>query len=69
MMGETNCRQLKHWQMYLPDNRHLTVSVNVSVAQLKQSVFLRQLDHILTQTFLLAVSVASLTIAPSPKPW
>jgi EAL domain-containing protein (putative c-di-GMP-specific phosphodiesterase class I) len=47
---ETACRQLKEWQTTLPNGRHLTVNVNVSVAQLKQSVFLEQLDHVLEIT-------------------
>jgi diguanylate cyclase (GGDEF)-like protein len=47
---ETACRQLKDWQGTSPENRHLMINVNVSVAQLKQSNFLEQLDDVLKST-------------------
>jgi diguanylate cyclase (GGDEF)-like protein len=47
---ETACRQLKDWQRTSPENRHLMINVNVSVAQLKQSNFLEQLDDVLKTT-------------------
>jgi len=47
---ETACRQIKHWQSASRENRELIINVNVSVAQLKQSNFLEQLDHVLKTT-------------------
>jgi diguanylate cyclase (GGDEF)-like protein len=47
---ETACRQLKQWQTHGIHNKHLTVNVNVSAAQLNQADFLEKLDHILATT-------------------
>jgi diguanylate cyclase (GGDEF)-like protein len=47
---EAACHQLKRWQTCLPDSSRLVINVNVSVAQLKHSGFLENLDRILAKT-------------------
>jgi diguanylate cyclase (GGDEF)-like protein len=48
-----SCRQLREWQQAFPEQSHLTVSVNLSSKQLRQSEFIAMLDSILVDTGLM----------------
>lgn len=47
---EAACQQLRHWQAVFPQTENLTVSVNVSAAQLLEPNFVEQVDGILMRT-------------------